>query len=91
MSAKQGIGALVHEARPRYLHALATACAGILIEYRRAIAAEAHYVSLKRESDTALAHEGTARSDIPRRVFKEFYSSRQRGAGGNSSDKPSRV
>ena len=76
MSAKQGIGALVNEARPRYLHALATLCAGIVIEYRRAIAAEQHYVSLKRQSDTALAHEGTARSDIPRRVFEEVYSNR---------------
>jgi hypothetical protein len=74
MSAKQGIGALVHQTRPGYLHVLATVCAGLVIEYRRAIAAEQHYVSLKRESDTALAHEGTARSDIPRRVFKEFYS-----------------
>ncbi|MEA2877545.1 MAG: hypothetical protein QOF14_2741 [Hyphomicrobiales bacterium] len=66
----------VHESRPGYLHALAVVCAGIVIEYRRAIAAEKHYVSLKHESDTALAHEGTARSDIPRRVFKEFYSNR---------------
>jgi hypothetical protein len=64
----------VHEARPGYLHALASVCAGIVIEYRRAVAAEAHYANLKRESDTALAHEGTARSDIPRRVFREFYS-----------------
>ena len=76
MSAKQRIGALVQEARPGYLHALAAVCAGIIIEYRRAIAAEKHYVSLKQESDTALAREGTARSDIPRRVFKEFYSAR---------------
>jgi hypothetical protein len=64
----------VHEARPGYLHALAMVCADIMVEYRRAIAAEKYYVSLKRESDTALAHEGTARSDIPRRVFEEFYS-----------------
>jgi hypothetical protein len=68
--------ARIHEARPGYLHALAIACAGIFVEYRRAIAAEKHYVSLKRESDTALAHEGTVRSDIPRRVFEEFYSTR---------------
>jgi len=68
--------AQVHEARPGYLRALATVCAGIVIEYRRAIAAEEHYASLKRESDTVLAHEGTARSDIPRRVFEEFYSIR---------------
>jgi hypothetical protein len=64
----------VHEARPGYLHALAAVCASIIVEYRRAIAAEKHYVSLKRESDTDLAHEGTTRSDIPRRVFEEFYS-----------------
>ena len=64
----------VHEARPGYLQALAALCADIIVEYRRAIAAEKHYVSLKCESDTALAHEGTARSDIPRRVFEEFYS-----------------
>lgn len=64
----------VHEARPGYLHALAMVCASIIVEYRRAIAAEEHYASLKRESDTALAHDGTARPDIPRRVFEEFYS-----------------
>ena len=64
----------VHEARPGYLHALAMVCDGIVIEYRRAIAAEKHYASLKCESETALAREGTARSDIPRRVFEEFYS-----------------
>ena len=66
----------VREARPGYLHALAMICAGIIVEYRRAIAAEKLYVSLKRENDSALAHEGTARSDIPRRVFEEFYSAR---------------
>ncbi|MDX6242010.1 MAG: hypothetical protein QOG10_6881 [Kribbellaceae bacterium] len=66
--------AQVHEARPGYLHALAAVCAGIIVEYRRAVAAEKHYASLKCESDTALAHEGTARADIPRRVFEEFYS-----------------
>ena len=64
----------VHEARPGYLHALASVCAGIVLEYRRAMAAEKQYVSLKRKSDTALAHEGTARSGIPRRIFEEFYS-----------------
>jgi len=64
----------VHEARPGYLRALAMICAGIVTEYRRAIAAEEHYASLKRESDIALAREGTARSDIPRRVFEAFYS-----------------
>jgi hypothetical protein len=64
----------VHDARPGYLHALAMVCASLVIEYRRAIGAEKHYASLKCESDTALAREGTARSDIPRRVFEEFYS-----------------
>ena len=66
--------AQVHDARPGYLHALAMVCADVVVEYRRAIAAEKHYVSLKCKSDRALAHEGTARSDIPRRVFEEFYS-----------------
>ena len=66
--------AQVHEVRTGYLHALAMICAGVVREYQQAIAAEEHYVSLKCASDTALAHEGTARSDIPRRVFEEFYS-----------------
>jgi hypothetical protein len=66
----------VHEERPGYLHALGTACAGIIREYRRAIAAEQYYVSLRHTSDTALAREAMTRRDIPRRVFEEFYSTR---------------
>jgi hypothetical protein len=49
-------------------------CISIIVEYRRAIAAEKYYVGLKRKSDTALAREGIGHGDIPRRVFDEFYS-----------------
>jgi hypothetical protein len=53
----------------------------LIAEYRRAVAAEEHYASLKRMSTTARAHQGIARGGIPRRVFETFYSSRAERIG----------
>ena len=44
-------------------------------EFRRAVAAEQRYEELKGKSTAALAHEGIAHPDVPRRVFEELYSS----------------
>jgi hypothetical protein len=43
-------------------------------EFRRAVAAEQRYEYLKGRSTAALAREGIARADVPRRIFEEFYS-----------------
>jgi hypothetical protein len=43
-------------------------------EFRRAVAAEQRYEDLKGRSTAALAREGIARADLPRRIFGEFYS-----------------
>lgn len=63
----------VHDARTGALPALRTIRL-LVAEYRRAMAAEDYYGGLKRMSATALAQDGIARCDIPRRVFDEFYS-----------------
>ena len=44
----------------------------VLAEFRRAIAAVGRYEDLRYGRGR---HEGIAPADIPRRVFKEFYSS----------------
>jgi hypothetical protein len=45
----------------------------VFTEFRRAVAAEQRYEYLKGRGTTALAREGIARADVPRRIF-EFYS-----------------
>ena len=45
----------------------------MLEEYRRALAAEAHYEALRQKSSRALARDGVGRDDISRCVFEEFY------------------
>ena len=63
------------QAGTRYLHStLALVCAAILNEYRRAVAAEDYYTSLKRMSGSYHVRDGTAHGDIPRLVFEKFYS-----------------
>ena len=47
----------------------------LLTEYRRAIAAAALHEDLRRMNAVARTREGMAWSEIPRRVFDEFYSS----------------
>lgn len=47
----------------------------LVAEYHWALAAENYYGDLKQKSTRALAQDGIARSDIPRRVFDRFYSS----------------
>ena len=61
--------AQVHEARPSYLRALAAVCAGIVVEYRRAIAAEEHYASLKRRATPPLRAKAQ-----PAPTFRVVYS-----------------
>lgn len=46
----------------------------VLAELRRAIAAEQRYDELRRKNAAALTLEGIARTEIPRRIFEEFYS-----------------
>ena len=64
-----------HNPQAGYLQALRAAWL-LIVEYRRAIAAEKYYASLRRMSTAALAQEGIARCHIPRRVFDEFYAFR---------------
>jgi hypothetical protein len=45
----------------------------VLSEFKRAVAAEQHYEHLKRASAAALARDGILPTDIPRRIFEEFY------------------
>ena len=45
-------------------------------EYRRALAAAAHYEALRRQSNQALARDGVGRDDIARCVFEQFYGGR---------------
>jgi hypothetical protein len=47
----------------------------LLAEFKRAIAAERRHSELKHMDTIALAREGIARADVPRRVFEEYYSS----------------
>jgi hypothetical protein len=47
----------------------------VLAEFRRAGAAEQRYERLRRAGAAALAREAIVPADIPRRIFKEFYSS----------------
>jgi len=47
----------------------------LLTEYRRAIAAAALHEDLRRMNAVARTREAMACSEIPRRVFAEFYSS----------------
>ena len=42
--------------------------------FRRAGAAEQRYEQLTRASAAALARDGIVRTDLPRRIFEEFYS-----------------
>ena len=46
----------------------------VFAEFRRAVAAEQRYEELKGKSTAALAREGIAHPDVPRRIFEEFYS-----------------
>jgi hypothetical protein len=46
----------------------------VFTEFRRAVAAQQRYEDLKGKGTAALAREGIARADIPRRIFEEFYS-----------------
>ena len=46
----------------------------ILAEFRRARAAEQRYEKLRRAGAAALARDGIVRTDLPRRIFEEFYS-----------------
>jgi hypothetical protein len=48
---------------------------GVLAEFRHARAAEQRYGYLRRAGTAALARDGIAPADIPRRIFEEFYSS----------------
>jgi len=45
----------------------------VVCEYRRAVAAEEYYRTLKEKSSSTLARQGICRNDIPRRVFERFY------------------
>jgi hypothetical protein len=56
-------------------------------EFRRAIAAEHRYDELRRKDAAALALEGIARAEIPRRVFVEFYSSTSSVTGRRRDDR----
>jgi hypothetical protein len=47
----------------------------VLAEFQRAMAAEQRYEYLRRAGTAALARDGIVRTDIPRRIFDEFYSS----------------
>jgi hypothetical protein len=46
----------------------------VFAEFRRAAAAEQRYEELKGRSTAAVAREGIAHPDVPRRIFEEFYS-----------------
>ena len=46
----------------------------ILAEFQRAGGAERRHEQLTRASAAALARDGIVRTDLPRRIFKEFYS-----------------
>ena len=65
---------VVHATRTGYVRALRRVCLLMLAEYRRAIEAERYCDHLKRMSTTALARQGLAHADIPRRVFDKFYA-----------------
>jgi len=46
----------------------------LLFEFRRAIAAEQRYNSLKQAHPQARAYGGVAHYDLSRRIFDEFYA-----------------
>jgi hypothetical protein len=56
--------------------------ASLVVEYKRAIAAEQRYHALKRGRPPTVASSGVA---IPRRIFEELYDS---AAGGSAGSKP---
>lgn len=47
----------------------------IVLEFKRAMAAEQRYDDLEHVGARALARDRIAPADIPRRIFAEFYSS----------------
>ena len=46
----------------------------VVAEFRRAFEAERRYRQLRYLDPAALAREGLVPSDVPRRIFEEFYS-----------------
>jgi hypothetical protein len=46
----------------------------VLAEFQRARAAEQRYEDLRRASAAALARDDIVPTDLPRRIFEEFYS-----------------
>jgi hypothetical protein len=63
----------------------------VFTEFRRAVAAEQRYEDLKGRSTAALAREGIARADVPRRIFEEFYSLEGRRRIANEAEFQTRV
>jgi hypothetical protein len=49
----------------------------VLTELRRAVAAERRHSELRHMDTTSLAREGITRADVPRRIFEEYYSSKE--------------
>jgi hypothetical protein len=60
-------------------------------EFRRAVAAEQRYEDLKGRSTAALAREGIARADVPRRIFEEFYSLESQRRRANEAEFQTRL
>jgi hypothetical protein len=54
-------------------------------EFRRAVAAERRHSELKHMDTTALVREGITRTDVPRRVFEEYYSSTESERAGTGA------
>ena len=59
----------------------------VLAEYRRAVAAAKRYEDWQRAGAPALARHGILPTDIPRRIFDEFYASTTEPRCGPGQDR----